>query len=255
MTATASGEPSGELSLDRRGAQWRGTLPGLGLVLVGPTGTVAVEPEGPDPTGQKAAALTHGWGELLASTRRGHALVLGAAVVSPDESASALLVCGTAHEVAPVVLALAGHGWLLLSDRPSPASWENDQLVAHPRSAPLVMAFERVVESGLPFTTVRTPSNAVAVDVPRAMEPSPVRGLLLVQRRRPHEEHFTELSGHRKFERAASIVAKGVLAPESGSEDSAVSEHLRLAELPSAVIRVDSAEAGSLDALLAWWAR
>ena len=243
------------VALDRSGTDWLGTFPGLGTVVVSPDGHVEVHPVDDGPTGEKAAALRHGWGELLASTRRGHSLALGAALVSADASAGALLVCGTAHEVAPVVLALTGVDWTLLSDRPTPTSWEDGRLIAHPRPAPFVMAFERAADSGRSFGTVRTPSNAVALDVPRAEDPAPIRALLLVQRRRPDEEPFTELSGHRKFERAASVMVGGVLASEHASDETAVSEHLRIAELPSAVLRIDGPDAGLLETVRAWWSR
>ncbi len=243
------------VALDRSGTDWLGTFPGLGTVVVSPAGHVEVDPVDGGPDGEKATALRHGWGELLASARRGHSLALGAALVPADPAAGALLVCGTPHEVAPVVLALTGLGWALLSDRPTPTSWEEGRLIAHPRPAPFVMAFERAVESGLSFTTVRTPSNSVAVDVPRSAEPRPIRALLLVQRRRPDEEPFSELIGHRKFERAASVMVGGVLASEFASDESAVSEHLRIAELPSAVMRVDGPSTYSLEPVVAWWSR
>lgn len=240
--------------LDRSGPTWRGSLPGLGSLLVAPDGALTILPADRDPAGEQAAALRHGWGDLLAHARRGFAMASGAAMVPGDPSLGALLVCGDAHDVATVVLWLSRRDWLLLSDRPTPTQWQGGRLVAHPRSAPLVMARQRAVEAGAPHAPIRAQSNSVAVDIPRSSAPAPIRALLRVQRRHPHEEPFTELVGHRRFERAASLMLGGILAPEAEPEDSVVAEHLRLAGLPSAVMRIDGTEDGSaIGRLQAWW--
>lgn len=238
-------------TLDHAGPVWVGTMPGLGVVAVRADGSLDVDPQLPDDSGEKTRALKHGWGELLSHARRGHSLALGASV-APSDHAGALLVCGDAHDVAAMVVALAGRGWGLISDRPAPVSWAGERLVAHPRAAPLVLARQRAVEAGLAHADIRAGSNVVAVDLLRREVPTPVDALLLVQRRRPHEASFAELAGHRKFERAASMLLGGALAPDR-SEDNLVAEHLRLAALPSAVVRIEAAADDVIDAVLSWW--
>ena len=252
---------------DRAGTIWRGSLPGLGSVEVAADGSVTVAADHPDGTGDEAAALLHGWGELLSFAHRGFAMAQGACLAPPGSAPGALLVCGDAHDVAAVVLSLTARDWALISDRPTPTRWEDGALVAHPRPAPLVVGERMAAESGRTGTPVRAASTAVAVDVSRALSPAPVTRVVLVQRRRPDEDTFAMLTGHRRFERAASLMLRGALSPRTPQgvapdEDaladdtaSVVAEHLRLAELPSAVVRIDTA--GNDDAvhrLLEWWA-
>ncbi len=240
--------------LDRTGPVWRGTCAGLGSVAIGANGDVFTEAEGPDPLGQKARALHHGWGDLLSHARRGYSMALGAAVVPADSADHALLVCGDAPEVATVVIALSRHGWLLLSDRPTPTRWVDSRLIAHPRSAPLLIAKQRAVAAGFDGAAIRDQSNVVSVDLPRSVVPATVSRVVQVTRRRPSEDAFTELTGHRKFERAASLMLGGALAPVAESDEPAVSEHLRLADLPSAVLRIGAEHDASVGQLLEWWA-
>lgn len=238
-------------SLNRSGPIWRGRFPGLGSITVGVDGQIGAAPEDRHERAEMGAALLHGWADLLSHARRSHSLALGASV-APHDRGGALLVCGDAHDVAAIVVALADRRWSLISDRPAPVAWEGDRLVAQPRAAPLVLSRQRADEAGLAHSNVREGSNVVAVDLPRIEVTTPVDALLLVQRRRPHEHGFSELAGHRKFERAASLMLGGALAPER-SEDDVVAEHLRLAGLPSAVVRIDAAAADGIDAVLDWW--
>lgn len=242
------------VALDRSGPVWRGSCAGLGSVAVGAAGEVFIEVEGPDPRGEKARALEFGWGDLLSHARRGFAMALGAVVVPANSPDAALLVCGDAPDVAAVVIALSRHGWLLVSDRPTPTRWTDGSLIAHPRSAPLIIAAARAAAAGLDGVPVRAPSNAVRVDLPRWSDEVPISRVVQVTRRRPNEDAFAELTGHRKFERAASILLGGALTPDGTPQEPAVGEHLRLAELPSAVLRIGTEHDASVGQLLEWWA-
>ena len=242
---------------------WRGALPGLGSVTVDADGSVRAAAD--RASEEDEAALRHGWGELLSFAHRGFSLAQGAAVTDgerPDGSPEpALLLTGDAHDVADVLLVLCARGWRLLSDRPTPVSWQDDRLIAQPKQAPLLVAAQRAAAADLAGEPVRDGSNAVAVTVPRALDPAPVAGIVQVQRRRPDEEPFAEVLGQRRFERAATLMLHGALAPGHGSGEAAaeggeavVAEHVRLAALPSAVVRLDGpADESAIDLLVTWW--
>jgi hypothetical protein len=242
-------------SLDRTGPVWRTVLPALGAIAVAADGQFSVVAELPDADGGKTRALTHGWGELLSHARLGHSLALGAAVVPADDPNRVLLVCGDAHDVAAVVLDLSSRGWRLLSDRPTPTVWRNEQLIAISRPAPLVVSQQRAEAAGLYFTPVRLGSTAVVIDIKRETANGPIDALVQVQRRRPGEPPFDLLTGHRRFERAANLMLGGALAPDIDTDPSAVIDHVRLATIRAAVARIDSATDDAVDHLVRWWAR
>ena len=249
--------------LDRDGPVWHGVLPGLGRIQIDADG--ALDVSAAHASEEDETALRHGWGDLLAFAHRGFSMAQGAAVTQggrPDGSPGpALLLTGDAHDIADVVLVLCARGWRLLSDRPTPVAWQDDTLVAQPRPAPLVVAAQRAAGAGLAGRPVRAGSNAVAVTVPRAVEPAPVAAIVQVQRRRPDEAPFAEVLGQRRFERAATLMLHGALAPDHGAGDAGaesgeamVAEHVRLAALPSALVRLDGpADEAAVDLLVAWW--
>lgn len=274
-------------SLDTDVEPWVARMPGLGAVLVAADGALEVRleddlpvalPDGEarvDTEEQKEAALRHGWGEPLSLARRGFRLAGGAGVVAPEGGACVILT-GDPHDITAVLLELAHRGWRILADRITPVQWDGDQLIAHPRLAPLLAAKHRLAKSGDTGERVRADSDARTVDAARESCAHPVTGILVVQQRRPDEEAFTPLTGHERFESAANLLVGGLLAaarlraesgdaaPEAapqedsdtGGRDTAaetVAEHLRLASLPMARLRLDSATwVGDIDALVAW---
>lgn len=270
---------TGAPTLVRNEDMWIGTFPGLGMVQVAPDGQFTVTPAnadhtestgGEDDVEERRRALVHGWAELLALVRRGHRLTPGASLCPPDDPRT-LLLTGDPHDVIIVLLELSRRGWLVLSDFPAPTTWAADQLVAHPRRAPLLMSARRAEKAHVSGTPIRRDSDAIVVALPRSEQPLPVAALAAVRTRKTGEPVFEELTGHSRFEAATRIFFGGVLQSEDQQAGAAaLAEHLALAKLPSARIGLDPSKpapdagaanqshhphAASIDTLLAWWDR
>ena len=261
-------------SLDTDVEPWVARMPGLGTVLVAADGglEVRLEEDLPLPGGelrvdsdeQKEAALRHGWGEPLSLARRGFRLAGGAGVVAPGDG-PCLILAGDPHDAAAVLLALAHRGWRILADRVTPVEWVGDLLFAHPRQAPILAAKRRLAKSGDSGERVRADSDSRSVDLARESAAQPVAGIVVLQQRKPDEEVLMPLAGHERFESAANLLVGGLLgaarqradavgnegAGQPGEGDAAdgdrdaaadaLAEHLRLAALPMARLRLDSA--------------
>ncbi|MHB1163629.1 MAG: hypothetical protein ACYC3K_00110 [Candidatus Nanopelagicales bacterium] len=241
-------------ALDRSGAMWQGSFAGLGVVTVDPDGRLATSVAGADDDGRRADALGHGWGGLLSWARRGFALAHAASLASGGRG---LLVTGEADDVAATLLGLARLGFAVVSDRPAPTRWIDGGLVAFPRDAPVLVPRRRAEQAGLIGTPVREGSTCVAVDLPRGLAAVQVVAIAHVVRQRPDEEALDRLAGTGRFERAAALMLRGALAPggpaDAGPQE-VFAEHLRLAALPSAVIRLDGRDdALAADRLADWW--
>lgn len=240
--------------LARHEPAWTGAFPGLGTLMVAPDGQVSTQADDPDESGYGAAALRHGWGDLLSWARRGFALANAASLGSGEDG---LLVTGEPDDVAATLLGLARHGFLILSDRPAPTRWTEGSLVAHPRAAPILVPRRRAEQAGLAGTPVREGSTSVAVGLPRGVDPVRVAGIAHVVRQRPDEEALDHLAGTRRFEQAATLMLRGALAPAAPADpdpQEVFDEHLRLAALPSVVIRLEGRDdALAADRLADWW--
>lgn len=212
-------------------------------------------------------ALRFGWGEPLSFARRGLRCAGGAAVVPPTDDACLLLV-GAPHDATNILIELTDRGWSVMGDRITPTEWQDAALVAHPRLAPLLASRPRAEKADLEGVPVRENTDSVLVDLPRTSESRPVIAVLTLQMRKPGEDALTVLTGHERFEAAASLMVGGALSPfvpgdANTSEDSAESEpvprtaldeHLRLTALPYARLRLDSTTVTTdVDALVAWW--
>jgi hypothetical protein len=170
-----------------------------------------------------------------------------------------LIVQGESHDVALVTLELARRDWSVLGDRLVPTTWVDGRLVAHPRVAPLLISGQWAEQYGLSGGQVRALSDAVEVDVPRAISPSLVGGVLTIRPRKSEEVAVSILRGHERFVAAAALMVRGVLHVPSGAEGStepaqAHLENLRLAALPFARLSLDTRtfEADIHD-VLGWW--
>jgi hypothetical protein len=250
-------------SLDCSGEPWVAMFPTLGTVHVHADGSVDVDlepddrvpPEDPAP---RDAALRHGWGEPLALVRQGFRCAWGTAMVPPD-GGGCLVVGGSVHDVAVVLVELVGLGWSVLSDRIVPTRWTDGELVAFPRAAPVLMSKRRALRGGLEGKAVRATSDAVAVDVPRTGTSQPVRAFAGVGLRRPDETVLEELAGHERFSAASLVMIGGVLAgDENVAADVEPSEimrtHLALAALPFTRLCFDSDTLGAdVAELCRWW--
>jgi hypothetical protein len=249
--ALPQGQPGPEL--DRAALDWHGSFPGLGSLDIHADGSVRVAPDGAER--EREAALRHGWADLLAFSQLGFSMAAGAVLAPGPDASGALLVCGDPPEVAAVALGLTAHGWSLVSDRPTPTQWEHAALVAHPRPAPLIVGRHLASLAGRDRQSVRTGSDALAIDVNRRSTPVQVSAIARVQRRRPDEDRLTELHGHRRLERAATIMIGGALSAAGADADptAVVDEHLRLAGLPWCEARIDEDTHDTVGALIAWW--
>ncbi|MDO8309673.1 MAG: hypothetical protein Q7V58_15125 [Actinomycetota bacterium] len=237
-------------ALDRESATWTGSFPDLGTVEVTADGEISCRPDRAD----GAAALRHGWAGLLSWAHRGFALANSASLSRGDRG---LLVTGEPDDVAATLLGLSRQRFLVVSDRPAPTRWVDGTLVAHPRQAPILVPRRRAEQAGVAGTPVRAGSTAIAVDLPRRLEPVQVAAIAHVVRQRPDEEALDELAGARRFERAATLMLRGALAPAATADPdpgAVFDEHLRLAALPSVVIRMEGRDdAQAADRLADWW--
>lgn len=296
-------------SLERpQSGPWVGLFPGLGSVTVDEGGEVAVAPEegcGPDDGEDPAlreAALRYGWGEALSFARRGFSLAHGAAICPPattpaQPAETCLILTGDPHDAAIVILHLVGLGWTVMGDKYTPTLWEDGALVAHPRTAPVLVAARRLLKNEIEGVKVRAHTDARSVELPRTAESRRVAGVVSLQMRKPDEAAFEVLTGHQRFEVAASIMGGGAVRPWRADEEDpdatdlaaaetsspgdvddaeaearaaeaeqarqdkvkalvaeSLADHMRLSQLPSARLRMDSDTlTEDCDALLTWW--
>lgn len=212
----------------------RHAVPGVGVATVDGTGSVSIAESA---AGSGAdVALERAWAEPLAQAAAGRSLLAAVVLVDPAREA-ALAVSGEPAAAGRLAVGLADEGWLLLADRPAPLTWEAGVPVAHHRPAPLLV--RRADVGSRDAAPARPGSTAWAVELPRATRPTALTALAHVGRRGP----YGPLAGHRRFERAATVVVGGVLAASGLAFD----EHARLAALPAL------ASDGSVPDLLAWW--
>lgn len=248
---------------------WTGTFPGLGTVVVAPDGACRVSDAA---SADAHRALLHGWAELLSWARRGFRLVRGASI-GPADDARAILLLGDPHDVTIAVLSLSRRGWLVLSDSPSPANWMADQLLAHPRPAPILVSERRAAKAQVSGELIRSDSDVLAVALPRCEQARPVAAVVRITMRKPGESSFSALTGHNRFEAATRVFLGGVLnLDDADTGPDLLAHHLRLAQLPFGHLRLDSSAAATVDqelnatesvadpldadpiaALLAWW--
>lgn len=268
--------PAPELSigLDRSTEPWRGTFPGLGEVQVDAAGeihVVAAQDSATelDSVTMREAALRYGWGEALSWVRRGYMVLRGGAT-SPDPERGCVLLAGDLHEFGRLLPDLTEAGWSFLSDRYTPAEWVGDDLIAHPRTAPILLAARRAAKVGWTGEVARGDTDALAVAVPRIHQPTRVIGVLELSRAKPGDEVFEELSGHQRFEVAASLRSGGVMLPDDLEADASpevdpdsvmlvgrhLPEQLRFSRLPIARLRCaseTSAEPTDAARVVQWW--
>ena len=257
-------EPSPDsIVLDRSRDTWVGYFPGLGRIDVATDGTLTVEAEsaaadGPD-AGESAVlreqALRYGWGEAVSLTRRGFALMHGAAVCPPDSSTACLVLSGDPHDTAILILELTSRGWKVMADGYTPTRWQGSDLVAWPREAPLIFAARRLAKAGLEGTPVRDHTDSRISEVPRCTDPRTVQGICHLQMRKTGETALTKLVGHERFEAAATVMLMGALGPDDEAEPAQrMVDHMRLAALPHTRLRMDRDTADEdTEALVDWW--
>ena len=238
-------------------------FPTLGTVRVHADGTVDVDLAADDgdtaeDPALREAALRNGWGEPLSLVRRGFRCASGTGVVPPD-GRGCLILQGSVHDVAIVLVELVGSGWSVLGDRIVPTRWHDGELLAFPRVAPAIISQRRARRAGLEGQPVRAETDAVAVVVPRAHTAQPVRAFAEVGFRRPDETVLEELTGHDRFAAATLAMVGGVMSGvDEQSADSTPQEtmrrHLALAALPFARLRFDGDSLGAdVAALSRWW--
>lgn len=237
-----------------------GQFPGLGTVLVHGDGRVDVEVEPDDGDDRedpalREAALRHGWGEPLSLVRLGFRCVGGIGLVDAD-GAGCLVITGTPRDTAIVMLELVSDGWKVIGDRLVPITCDTTGFVAHPRSSPVLVSREWAQRYQFDTAPVRANSDAVAIDVPRATEPTRILAFVAVGSGRPDEPAFTELSGHERFKAASLALVGGLMAGTDDADERQVMKmHVALAGLPHAKLRMQS-DALELDVaqLSRWWA-
>lgn len=230
----------GGITLDRDREPWLGTFPGLGRVEVHADGAISATAEpGQESIDLRNNALRYGWGEPLSWVRRGYALLHGGCV-TPDPAVGAILLTGDLHEFGRLLPAMTGAGWVIGSDRYTPTRWSGDDLVAEPTRAPILLSQRRLAAADWTGKPVRGDTDTCAVEVTRTSSPLPIRAVVDLTRARPDDEPFSVLTGHQRFELAASLRLGGAMRPSATDDKEAaeLSEHLRLARLRIARVRV-----------------
>jgi hypothetical protein len=263
-TCDVDGIVNESVGLDRNEEIWLGRFPGLGSIEVHPDGRIEVSVESShevcsdsvSPSSEKDEkyqALLHGWGEPLSLARRGFVLAQGCAAVAPD-SDEAILISGDAHDTAILALGLASSGWRILADRVVPLVFHKDRIEAHPRVSPIIASKRRTAKTEFEARPLRSTSNAVSVDVPRAGTPSSVVTIVSVRIRRPQEPVLEILTGHDRFDSARTVLVGGVLALPSTTSQESMARTLQMATLPVVSVRLDAkSPEADIAELLTWW--
>lgn len=256
---------------------WVASFSGVGAVYINADGTVTVEvadtTEPGDTTGpadtdagnrrQRHDALKYGWGETLSLIRRGFRLVAGTALVAPRRRGCVIFV-GSASNTALVTSHLVARGYRPLADGVVPVAADTNgsidpggdgPVMAHPRSAPLLLPGRWANLAGLEGEPVRNDTDALAIAADRAMEPEPLVGVAAVRIRRPDEPTLRQLAGFEPFEQAASLLnAARDLRPSAPAPAVELANHSRLASVAHAEIgvRTDTLS-DDLAAITTWW--
>jgi hypothetical protein len=246
---------------------WVGVFPGLGAISVNNDGEIAVSPhvgpdEDPQLLTQREQALRWGWADPLSWLRRGFQLVHGAVVGHPDDD-TCMVILGENGESSRLMVHLVSEGWQLISDRPAPTRWLDDELYAHPRQAPWLLARHRAIKANLEHQSVRNDSDTVEVDVSRIDEERKVAAFVSVGRRRPFESSLELLSGHDAFRFASGLLlSASSFVPRQGDDAPMASEiankdlaqSLRLVKIPAVRLRRTPGDSHTSTAeLLEWW--
>jgi len=202
-----------------------------------PDGSVEVRCDSPDPTAE--ASLRHGWAELLSFARRGIRLLAGTTLARPG--GPAILLAGDPIATSEVARELIEAGWALLSERPTPVTFDEEAILAQPRPAPLIVRpVEHAVSRSVPGTTenatavlsdpdapsdddppvarttpTRPDTDAAMLDAARAVGPAAIGALVEVTIRHVGEDDDVELRGHDRFDQASRLHVAGVLRPAS----------------------------------------
>ncbi len=106
---------------------------------------VEVEPDDsdePEDPALREAALRYGWGEPLSLVRRGFRCAWGTGWCHRTGTAASSST-GRLHDVAIVLVELVALGWSVLGDRIVPTSWNDGELIAHHRDAPVLISQRR----------------------------------------------------------------------------------------------------------------
>lgn len=239
--------------------EWIARFPGLGTIEVESSGafTIHVDPAsgGDDDPDRRARALRFGWAEPLSYARRGFACTSATGAVDPDR-AGCLLLVGGPDRVSIAVLRLAELGWSFLGSGIIPTRWEGDELVAHPRDAPMLVAAKRAQRAEFTGTPVRLDTDAWDVALPRVVTPQPVRAVVSVQEVGRSRGGWQVLSGHERFQAATSLFVEGALsvATDPPEPEQLLASRVRLARPPLARVGVrGSTVEADLVPMLEWW--
>lgn len=256
---------------------WVASFAGVGAVYIDADGTVTVEvADTTDPgdttvpadtdTGnrrQRHDALKYGWGEPLSLIRRGFRLVVGTALVAPKRQ-GCVIFAGSVSNTALVTSHLVARGYRPVADGVVPVAADTDgsidpggdgPVMAHPRTAPLLLPRRWARKAGLEGEPVRSDSDAVAIVTDQAEAPEPVVGVAMVRIRRPGEQTLRQLGGFEPFEQAASLLSAAQdLCPWAPAPAVELANHSRLASVPHAEIgvRTDTLS-DDLVAITTWW--
>ncbi len=228
-----------------------GRFPGFGTLVIGPGGPATVEP---DCLPGDRDALLLGWATPLSVIVGGGALLRAAALCPPETKELAIAVAGDPLSVASTVLGLVDCGWLLVSDYPTAVRWEEDQLIAIPGRAPLLvpgsLATERPDDEG----PVRHGSTTHFVRAARATAHAVVRAVGYAHPPRWGDPAIRALSGAERLRRASSLSVRGLATLPSGTQSGdPEAEDLQLARVPAAAVTTSRTGHEAAGSLTAWW--
>ena len=251
-----------DVVVDLGAEPWMASLAGLGSVHIHADGAidVTVDDTVEEPT-LRESALRDGWGEPLSLVRRGFRLLTGTALVAPDRP-GCLVLTGSAGHPAMITAHLLAAGWRPLADGVVPVASSHDgtididgAVVAHPRSAPLLLPRRWARKAGLDNTPVRADTDAVRVNVATATSPEPVVAAIHVRVRRPHDDVLRPLRGFEPFEKAAGmLITNPVLCPAASTPAGELANHARLAAVAQAEANIHPDTLDSdINDITRWW--
>lgn len=201
----------------------------------------------------------------------------------------ALLVGGESWTVDPVVQGLLVRGWKVLADRPAPIEFGHDEVRAHSSVRPVVLRrsrrndFEALREPDLHPT--RVDSDAEFLDVVTMCDgpgnsgtgshmsgnqksrgevsrsgasgpecSTPLRAIVMTDRRSPHGSVVTPVRGHEAVELASRILIGGVLGSDHDDPTTALKRLLALTRCRMAVLPAKrGTDDNGLSELEHWW--